>query len=217
MKLDTKGILAPYTLITSVITGAGFPLLGSLVAMNLGVITKFYIEGIILVMLGGFIAHYILTHTVHDYFHLKLEKRSTLSKKTLLVLMVTSAVCLLAIAIYLTFQRGWPVFAFSLIGGVLCIYAEGLLHHESQMAFAAIFLVLGGFYVQAGTLELSSQIWISVLFISLFAFFSQYGWIIFYRLDDYKYDKHLKNRSILLTKLGIIFLILYFLVQSVTF
>jgi len=52
--------------------------------MNLKVISKFYIEGIILVMVGGFIAHYILTHSFHDYFHMKIDKRSTLSKKKLI-------------------------------------------------------------------------------------------------------------------------------------
>jgi len=129
--------------------------------------------------------------------------------------MVSSAIFLLGIAIYLSIQRGWPVFIFAVIGAVLCVYAEGFLHHDSQMAFAAIFLVIGGFYVQAGTLELNFRIWLSVISMSLFAFFAQYDWIIFYRLDDYKYDKHMKNRSILLTKLSIIFLILYFLIAYI--
>lgn len=162
-------------------------------------------------MLGGFIAHWVLAHTVHDLFHIEIEERLTFSKRTLKTLLVVSLLILLGIATYLTMQRGWPVMVFSVIGGVMSMYAEGLLHHESQMAFGAMFLVIGGFYVQAGTLNLDYIIWVRVLCISLFAFFSQYGWLLIYRLDDYKYNERKKNISILVTKFAIFFLILYFL------
>ena len=52
LKLEKKGILAPYTFITSVITGSIFPLLGSLIALDLKLITTPYIEGIILMNIG---------------------------------------------------------------------------------------------------------------------------------------------------------------------
>ena len=119
---------------------------------------------------------------------------------------------LLAIAIFLSFERGWPVLVFSVIGAIVSLYGEGLLHHESQMAFGAMFLVIGAFYVQAADLIPDPLIWIKVVLIALFAFFSQYGWLLFYRLDDYQWDKRMKNRSILIAKTGLIFLILYFLV-----
>jgi hypothetical protein len=101
---------------------------------------------------------------------------------------------------------------FSIIGFVVSIYAKGILHHESQMAFGAMFLVIGSFYVQVGTLNLDSIIWLKVIFISLFAFFSQYGWLLIYRLDDYNWDLKKKNYSLLITKSGLIFLILYFII-----
>ena len=211
MKFEKKGMLAPYTIITSIVTGAGFPLLGSLIALDLGVIDNFYVEGILLAVIGGFIAHWVLAHTIHDLYHIDLETRVTFSKKTLKILLVVSLLVLLGIAIYLTIQRGWPVMAFSIIGGVMSLYAEGLLHHESQMAFGAMFLVVGGFYVQAGTLNLDYIIWLQVFCIALFAFFSQYGWLLIYRLDDYKYNERKKNKSILVTKFALFVLILYFL------
>jgi hypothetical protein len=211
MKFEKKGMLAPYTIITSIITGACFPLLGSIVALDLGVIDKLYTEGVLLVVIGGFIAHWILAHCIHDLYHIDLEERVTFSKKTLKVLLILSLIILLAIAFYLTYQRGWPVIVFSIIGGILSLYAEGLLHHESQMAFGAMFLVIGGFYVQAGSLTLDYLIWIQIICISLFAFFSQYGWLLIYRLDDYKYNEKIKNRNILITKIGLFFLILYFI------
>lgn len=211
MKFEKKGMLSSFTIFTSVITGAGFPLLGSIIALDLGVIKAFYIEGIVLVLLGGFIAHWVLAHTIHDLFHIDIEERLTFSKKTLKTLLAVSLLILLGIAIYLTIQRGWPVMVFSIIGAVMSMYAEGLLHHESQMAFGAMFLVIGGFYVQAGTLNLNYLVWVRVLCVSLFAFFSQYGWLLIYRLDDYKYDERKKNISILVTKFAIFFLVLYFL------
>lgn len=211
MKIEKKGMLSPFTVITSVFTGALFPLLGSLIALNLGEISSLYIEGIILVMVGGFIAHWILSHTIHDLFHIEIEERETTSKRTLKILLVISLIILLSIAIYLTWQRGWPVMVFSIIGAVVSMYAEGLIHHESQMAFGAMFLVVGGFYVQVGVLDLDYIIWLKVICMSLFAFFSQYGWLLFYRLDDYKYDTRIKNKSILIAKTGLIFLIIYFL------
>jgi len=211
MKFDKKGILSPFTIVTCIFTGSLFPLLGSLIAIDLKIIETPYLEGIILVMIGGFLAHWILSHTVHDYFHYDIEKRHTMSKRILLILMIISAFVLLAIAIYLSIQRGWPVMVFSIIGALVSLYAEGLLHHESQMAFGAMFLLIGGFYVQAATLDLDYIIWIKVICLSLFAFVSQYGWLLFYRLDDYGWSKKVKNKSILITKTGLIFLIIYFL------
>jgi hypothetical protein len=211
LKFDKKGILSPFTIITSIFTGALFPLLGSLLAIDLDVVKSLYLEGVYLVMIGGFIAHWILSHTIHDLIHMKIQKRETWSKKTLLFFLITSASFLFAIAIYLSIERGWPVLLFSIIGAIVSLYAEGLLHHESQMAFGAMFLVIGGFYVQAATLDLEGIIWIKISLISLFAFFSQYGWLLFYRIDDYKYSTRTKNLSILITKTGLIFLILYFL------
>jgi len=212
MKFEKKGLLSPFTIVTCVFTGALFPLLGSLLALDLDVISKPYYEGIALVMIGGFVAHYILSHAIHDLVHLKIENRKTTSVKSLKIMLISSVIFLLSIAIYLSFERGWPVMVFSFIGAIVSIYAEGYIHHESQMAFGAMFLVIGGFYVQAATLQLDLIIWLKVLFIALFAFLSQYGWLLFYRLDDYKYSVKMKNLSILITKTGLIFLILYFLI-----
>jgi len=209
MKFEQKGMLGPFTIITSFITGAIFPLLGSLIAYDVGLPGVPYIEGIVLVMIGGFLAHWILSHTIHDLIHSKIEERHTYSKKTLQTMLVAVLIVLLSIAIYLSYERGWPVMVFSIIGAVVSVYAEGYIHHESQMAFGAMFLVIGGFYVQAATLELDMIIWIKVIMMSLFAFFSQYGWLLFYRLDDYKYNVRVKNRSILITKVGLFFLLIY--------
>jgi len=211
LKFEKKGIKSPFTVVTCIFTGSLFPLLGSLLAIDLNVIDKPYYEGIALVMIGGFIAHWILSHTVHDLFHMKLEKRETWFKKTLISLFIISAAVLFSIAIYLTFERGWPVMVFSIIGAIVSLYADGLIHHESQMAFGAMFLVIGGFYVQAATLNLDAIIWIRVACIAIFAFLSQYGWLLFYRIDDYNYNTKTKNISILITKTGLIFLVLYFL------
>jgi len=209
MKYEEKGMLGPFTILTSFITGGVFPLLGSLVALNLGAVNELYLPGVALVILGGFLAHWILSHTIHDLVHLKIEQRHTLSKKTLQILLVSSLAILLSIALYLSWQRGWPVMVFSIIGALVSVYAEGYLHHESQMAFGAMFLVIGGFYVQAATLNLNWVIWTKVIAMSLFAFFSQYGWLLFYRLDDYKYDVGVKNKSILIAKTGLFFLLIY--------
>lgn len=211
MKFEEKGMMSPFTIFTCIITGAVFPLLGSLVALDLKVIEEPYLVGIVLVMIGGFIAHWILSHTIHDLIHIKIEKRDTLSKNTLKALLIISLVILLSIAIYLTIERGWPVLVFSVIGFFVSLYAEGLLHTESQMAFGAMFLVIGGFYVQAGTLDLDYIIWLKVICMALFAFISQYGWLLFYRLDDYNWDVKTKNISILVTKTALFFLILYFI------
>ena len=211
MKFEKKGMLAPFTVITSIITGVGFPLLGSFVAIDLGIIKTAYIEGIALVVIGGFLAQWVLAHTIHDIYHLDIEERVTFSKKTLKVLLAISAPFLIGIAIYLAIQRGWPVLIFAIIGGIMSLYAEGLIHHESQMAFGAMFLVIGSFYVQAATLQLDYITWLKILCISLFTFLSQYGWILIYRLDDYKYNEKRKNRSILITKSALFFLIIYLL------
>ena len=100
---------------------------------------------------------------------------------------------------------------FGILGAILCMYAEGLFHHESQMALGAFFLVLGGFYVQVGTLNLPYIVWVKTLSIALFALLSQLGWLYLYRQDDYNWDRNYKNRSILVTKSGLLFIILYFL------
>lgn len=211
MKLEKKGMLSPFTIFTCIITGSVFPLLGSLIALDLEVIQQPYITGIILVMFGGFIAHWILSHTIHDLIHMKIEKRDTLPKTTLKILLVFSLVILLAIAFYLSFERGWPVLVFAIIGGIVSLYAEGLLHAESQMAFGAMFLVIGGFYVQVGRLDLDLIVWLKIICMALFAFVSQYGWLLFYRLDDYNWSKKTKNMSILITKTALFFLVLYFI------
>jgi hypothetical protein len=213
MKFEKKGMLAPFTIFTSLFTGLGFPLLGSLAALDLGVIDELYLEGLILVIIGGFLAQWILAHTIHDLYHIDLEKRITFSKKTLKLLLVISFILLLCIAIYLTIQCGWPVFVFSVIGGIVSLYAEGLLHHESQMAIGAMFLVIGAFYVQGKTLNLEIIIWLQILSLALFSFLSQFGWLLIYRLDDYKYNESRKNRFILVTKSALIFLIIYLLLK----
>jgi len=105
---------------------------------------------------------------------------------------------------------------FSIIGALACMYAEGLLHSEFQMAFGAMFLVIGSFYVQVGYhhhalkafSDISGMIWLRLFFLSLFAFFSQYGWLLFYRLDDYGWSPKVRNKSIIITKIGLPFLIL---------
>ena len=126
---------------------------------------------------------------------------------------VVSAAILLMIALYLTWMVGWPVLVFSVLGAVLCMYGRGLLYHESMMAFGALFLVIGAFYVQVGTFNIESVIWLKVVFLSLFSFFSQYGWLHMYRLDHYGWSERERNRGILITKMGLPFLILYFLVD----
>lgn len=180
-----------------------------------------YWEGVILTAFGGFMAHYFLAHTIHDLFHYRIEKRVTFGKKYLKILLIVTLLILLSIAIYLTIKCGWPVFVFSVIGAITCMYAEGLLHHESQMAFGAMFLVIGSFYVQVGydggvenAVSIGVKPWVELLLLSLFAFFSQYGWLLFYRLDDYGWSKETRNKSILITKIGLVFLALTFLVHS---
>ena len=209
MKLDNKGLLSPFSFITSIITGMGFPLIGSLIILDIGNNYSIYLLGLLLTIIGGFIAHWLLAHSTHDYFKKFDNKRRTISKKSLKIVVIFSIISLLIITIYLSIQRGWPVIVFSLIGLICCFYVEGVLHHESQMAFGAMFLVIGSFYIQVGTLDLDYLIWVKVIMMSLFAFFSQYGWLLFYRLDDYNWNKKIKNKSILITKTGIIFLIIY--------
>jgi len=201
------------------ITGGLFPILGAFFAYTTGAVEHFgdlYWTGMGLTAFGGFMAHYFLSHTIHDLYHLKLEKRTTFSRQTLKMLLVTSALALLAIAVYLTLETGWPVMVFAIIGALASIYAEGLLHSEYQMAIGAMFLVIGSFYVQVGYNYHGSNafsavdgvIWLRLIFLSLFAFFSQYGWLRFYRLDDYGWNPLFRNKSILLTKVGLPFLIL---------
>ena len=118
MKLGKKGMLAPFTILTSIVTGIGFPLLGTFIAIDLNVIDTLYFEGLILVIIGGFTAQWIFAHTIHDIYHIDREKRITFSKKILKILLILSVVILLLIASYLTIQRGWPIIIFSMIGGL---------------------------------------------------------------------------------------------------
>ncbi len=211
MKFQSKGMLSPFTIMTSVLTGVGFPLLGSFVALDIGVVDTLYINGLILVAIGGFLAHWVLAHCIHDLYQINIENRVTFSKKTLRMLLIISLVVLSAIGLYLAFQRGWPVIVFAIIGLLATLYAEGLLHFPSQMAIGAMFLVIGSFYVQVGTLDLDYVVWLKVICIAMFSYISQYGWLKIYRLDDYEYSDKLKNKNILLTKSALIFLILYVL------
>ena len=212
MPLESKGMLSPFTIVTCFFTGGLFPLLGSYVALDIGAVSSMNYFYLLLVVIGGFVAHWILAHTIHDLYHYEIEKRETFSKRTLKVMLVASAIFLLSIAIYLSIKVGWLVMVFSVIGAIVCMYAEGLLHHESQMAIGAFFLVVGAFYVQAGTFSLPTISLLRLLCIALFAFFSQYGWLLFYRLDDYGWSPRVRNKSILLTKTGLIFLVLYFVI-----
>jgi hypothetical protein len=211
MKFQSKGMLSPFTILTSILTGVGFPLLGSFVALDIGVIDSFYIEGLILVVIGGFFAQWILAHSIHDLYHIEIQDRITFSKKKLRVLLIISLVVLSFIGLYLAFQRGWPILVFAIIGLLASMYAEGLLHFPSQMAIGAMFLVIGSFYVQVGTLNLDFTVWLKVICIALFSFISQYGWLKIYRLDDYGYSDKIRNKNILITKFALIFLILYLL------
>jgi hypothetical protein len=209
MFYEKKGMLAPFTIITSIITGVGFSTLGSIIAYDMGLIDSIYFEGLILVILGGFIAQWSLAHSIHDYMHIEIEKRITLSKKSLKYSLLLSLITLAIITFYLAYYRGWPVLFFSGIGLIISFYAEGLLHFRFQMAIGAMFLVIGSFYVQLGTLNIEIFHWLKLVSISFFAFFSQYGWLLIYRLDDFKYDENLKNKSLLVTKIALLFLIIY--------
>ncbi|KAA0000384.1 MAG: hypothetical protein FE047_01620 [Thermoplasmata archaeon] len=211
MSIGEKGMLSPFTVFTSIVTGGFFPLLGSFFAGLF--LSHIYWNGVILTSIGGFLAHYVLAHTIHDLYHYKIEERHTLDKKMLKILLAVSSAILLSIAIYLAYYSGWPVLVFSIIGAVACLYAEGLLHHESQMAFGAMFLVIGSFYVQVGyfkDFDIGIKPWIELILLSLFAFFSQYGWLLFYRLDDYGWSKEVRNKSILIAKIGLLFLVAVF-------
>ena len=218
MAIEEKGMLSPFTLFTSIITGGFFPLLGSFFAKIAVPSINIYWMGVTLTSIGGFLTHYFLAHTIHDLYHMKIEKRITLSKRALKIIFAIVAAILLFIAFYLTYYTGWPVLAFAAIGAIASMYAEGLIHHESQMAVGAMFLVIGSFYVQLGyamhgnvaKVFSYSMAWIECLLLSLFAFFSQYGWLLFYRLDDYGWDPKKRNESILITKIGLIFLVAVF-------
>ena len=216
MVIEKKGMLSPFTIFTSIITGGFFPLLGSFFAKISVPKIDIYWNGIILTSIGGFLTHYFLAHTIHDLYHMKIEKRLTLSKRMLKIIFFITSAILLFIAFYLTYYTGWPVLVFAAIGAIASIYAEGLIHHESQMAIGAMFLVIGSFYIQLGYSmhanigEVFSHVkaWIECILLSLFAFFSQYGWLLFYRLDDYEWSEKKRNESILITKIGLIFLVI---------
>lgn len=209
MQINKKGMLAPFTILTSIITGIGFAALGSIIAYDMKLIESFYLEGLILVIIGGFIAQWSFAHSIHDYIHSDIDDRITLSKKSLKITLTLSLISLFIIALYLTYQRGWLVLLFSVIGLIVSLYAEGLLHFRFQMAIGATFLVMGSFYVQTGTLNIELIQWLKLISVSLFAFMSQFGWILLYRLDDYKYNEKLKNKGILVTKTALIFLVIY--------
>ena len=215
--MEQKGMLSPFTIFTSIITGCFFPALGSLLAAVF--LNDIYWTGLILTSIGGFLTHYLLSHTIHDLYHLDIEDRHTTSKQTLKLLLAITIITLFSIALYLTYETGWPVMLFAIIGLVVSLYAEGLLHHESQMAFGAMFLVIGAFYVQMGYFMDVSDVfargteWLEAILLSLFAFFSQYGWLLFYRLDDYDWDPKKRNESIIITKIGLIFLVVMFAVH----
>jgi len=219
MAIEQKGITSPFTVATSIITGGLFPLLGAFFAYSTGAISALEDMAwlaLALTVIGGFLAHYLLSHTIHDLFHYEIEERATFSRQTLKIMLIVTVIVLLGIAIYLTLQAGWPVMVFAVIGALVSMYAEGLFHSEAQMAIGAMFLVIGSFYVQVGSLyhgldaftEINGMIWLKVAMLSLFAFFSQYSWLLFYRLDDYDWSPRIRNQSILLTKLGLPFLIL---------
>lgn len=219
MLLEEKGITSPFTVATCVITGGLFPLLGAFFAAATGAVPSWSDlswGAMALTAVGGFLAHYMLSHTIHDLYHYELEERSTLGRRTLKLLLIATVVVLLAVAVYLTLLAGWPVMVFAVIGAVVSMYAEGLFHSEVQMAVGAMFLVVGSFYVQVGSLHhgmsaftsINGMIWLKLAFLSLFAFFSQYGWLLFYRLDDYDWSPRMRNKSILIAKLGLPFLIL---------
>jgi len=219
MPIEQKGMTSPFTLATSLITGGLFPLLGAFFAFSTGAVPSLddlSWPAMALTALGGFLAHYLLSHTIHDLYHYEIEERATLSRRSLKMLLVATVLVLLAIAVYLTLEAGWPVMVFAVIGALVSMYAEGLFHSEAQMAVGAMFLVIGSFYVQVGSryhgleafTEISGMIWLKLVLLSLFAFFSQYGWLLFYRLDDYGWSPRVRNQSILLAKLGLPFLIL---------
>ncbi|RLF31980.1 MAG: hypothetical protein DRN07_06030, partial [Thermoplasmata archaeon] len=99
MALEQKGMLSPFTIFTSIITGGFFPLLGSFFAALF--LDRIYWTGVALTSIGGFLAHYLLSHTIHDIFHYDIESRRTLSKNALKTLLGISLVILLFIAFYL--------------------------------------------------------------------------------------------------------------------
>ena len=67
--MGKKGIFSPFTIATSLVTGGLFPLLGSVAAVSTGALESLYLQRLILVVLGGFLAHWLLTHTIHDLLH----------------------------------------------------------------------------------------------------------------------------------------------------
>ncbi|HDH81832.1 MAG TPA: hypothetical protein ENF91_01920, partial [Thermoplasmatales archaeon] len=63
MPIEEKGITSPFTILTSIITGGLFPILGSIFAYDTGAIKSFgdiYWTGLVLTSVGGFLAHYLL-------------------------------------------------------------------------------------------------------------------------------------------------------------
>jgi hypothetical protein len=78
----------------------------------------------------------------------------------------------------------------------------------------AFYVQLGNaFNADVGRIFSYTKEWLECLLLSLFAFFSQYGWLLFYRLDDYGWSEKVRNESILITKLGLVFLVILFAVH----
>ncbi len=208
-----KGTFSGYTIFTAFMTGGAFSLIGSLIAPQI------YLDRFILAAFGSFWAHWILSHAFHDLFHYTEEERkkmSTVSVNMLKFLIVASAVLLLSIAIYLSIQSGWLVIVFAILGGVLSMYAERILYHEAMYAFAAFFALIGSFYVQTSHLGIDMET-LKILLMGGFAFFTSYGWIHIYRLDHYGWTAKERNKGLTIGKLGIPFVILFFLVDKINF
>lgn len=206
-----KGTFSTYTIFTAILTGGAFSLIGSLIA------PETYLDRLILAAVGCFLAHWILSHAFHDLYHYTEKERkemSTVSTCMLKVLIIVSAVVLLFIAIYLALQAGWMVIVFAVIGAVLCTYAKHLLYHEIMYALAGFFALMGSFYVQTSHFSMD-MLTLKALLMSMFAFFTCYGWIHIYRLDHYGWTAKERNKGLTITKLGIPFLILYFLVDKI--
>ena len=205
--LEQKGIFSGYIIFNAIITGGAFSIIGSLIA------PQFLIDRLILAAFGSFWAHWILTHAFHDLFHYteaEREKMATVNTLTLKILIAVSIIMLLSIAIYLSLEAGWLVLVFAVIGAVLCMYARKLLYHEVMYALAGFFALIGSYYVQSSHFAFDMAT-LKVIFMATFAFFSWYGWIHIYRLDHYGWTAKEKNIGLVIGKLGIPFLILYFL------
>jgi len=215
-KLDQQGIrlkgtFSSYSIFSSIFTGGTFSLIGSMLA------PKIYLDRLILTAFGCFMAHWILTHSFHDLFHYSEKERKEMSTSTARVLkifIISSAIFLFCIAVYLALKAGWMVIVFTIIGACLCMYAKPVFYHEIMYALAGSFALLGSFYVQTSYFGLD-VLTLKVLFMAMFAFFTCYGWISLYHLDHYGWTAKGRNRGLALAKLGIPFLILTLLIDKI--